>query len=163
MDVTEREARLKLENKKLLFPILMLKQIQSEAVDFMNQYWLEPVVSFKLQNTQDSQLDLLITPMAFKFLSFIKVANSPSTGNCVDQLLFAFYLKQMRLQYEIWSARKITTMKVIGPIETDSFQRQNSKLSKEVGTMDVDIVAVLRKKPFAVPKEAPDGFELLKL
>ncbi|CAI9276630.1 unnamed protein product [Lactuca saligna] len=34
---------------------------------------------------------------------------------------------------------------------------------KEVGTMDVEIAVVLRKKPTAVPKEAPEGFEKLKL
>ncbi|CAI9288599.1 unnamed protein product [Lactuca saligna] len=34
---------------------------------------------------------------------------------------------------------------------------------QEVGNMDVEIVVVLRRKPFAVPKEAPKGFEKLKL
>lgn len=47
-------------------------------------------MSFELQNTQDSQLDLPITPKAFKFRSFVKIVNVPSTNNGADKLLFAF-------------------------------------------------------------------------
>lgn len=121
----------------------------------------------------------------------------------------------MRSQYETCSASKITTTKVTGPIETDSFPNAKFKVFigsasqvqefiltdlpcvnhydwiilynlllldvqkyepiihqlklmiisyiQEVGIMDVEIDAVLRKKPTKVPKEAPEGFEKLKL
>ncbi|CAI9280710.1 unnamed protein product [Lactuca saligna] len=34
---------------------------------------------------------------------------------------------------------------------------------QEMGNMDVEIATMLRRKPSAVPKEAPEGFEKLKL
>ena len=57
-------------------------------------------MSFDLQNIQDSQLDLPITPKAFRFRAFVKVANAPLTNSGADQMLFVFYLKHMKLQYE---------------------------------------------------------------
>ncbi|CAI9262775.1 unnamed protein product [Lactuca saligna] len=121
----------------------------------------------------------------------------------------------MRPQYNTWSASNITTMKVIGPIETDSFPNAKFQVVKgstsqvheftladllcinpydwimlynlllrdkkkyehviahlkfmiilyiqEVGNMDVEIAVVLQRKPSDVPKEAPEGFEKLKL
>ncbi|CAI9288708.1 unnamed protein product [Lactuca saligna] len=71
-----------------------------------------------------------MTPKAFKFRSFIKVANVSSSDNGVDQLLFAFYLKYMKPQYETWSMIKITTVKVTGSIETDSFPNAKFKVIK---------------------------------
>ncbi|CAI9289884.1 unnamed protein product [Lactuca saligna] len=47
----EREAQVTLESRKLLFPDWTLKQIQNNAADLPSQYWLEPVVTFEVQNT----------------------------------------------------------------------------------------------------------------
>lgn len=211
----EREAQVTLESRKLLYLVSNLKRIQNEAVDMLSQYWLELVVSFKLQNTQDLQMDMPITLKAFKFCSFVKVANVPSTDSDADHLLFSFYLKHMKPQYETQSASKITTVKVTCPIETDSFPNAKLKVVRgyasqvheftlvdlpclnpyvwimlynllvkdgqkyepiishlnlmivlyvqEVGKMDVEIAVVLRRKPSVLPKEAPKGFEKLKL
>ncbi|CAH1428714.1 unnamed protein product [Lactuca virosa] len=130
MDKADKEAQATLQSKKLLFPKWTLKRIQHDAVDLPSQYWLEPVVSFDLQNTQDSQLDLPITPQDFKFRSFVKIANAPSTNCGADHMLFSFYLKHMKPQYETWCARKITAVKVTGPIETDSFPNAKFKVAR---------------------------------
>ncbi|CAH1444107.1 unnamed protein product [Lactuca virosa] len=92
----KREAQATLESRKHLFLVWTLKQILSEVVDMPSQYWLEPVVSFDLQNTQDSQLDLPMTSKAFRFRSFVKVANVPATDSGAEHLLFSFYLKHMK-------------------------------------------------------------------
>ncbi|CAI9294471.1 unnamed protein product [Lactuca saligna] len=97
------------------------KHILNETVDNPNVYWLEPVVSFDLENSMDLQLDLPITPKAFQFCSFDKIANAPFPDHDVDQVLFSFYLKHMKPQYHTWSSKKITAIKVFGPIKTKSF------------------------------------------
>ncbi|CAI9274242.1 unnamed protein product [Lactuca saligna] len=94
------------------------------------------------KEAQDSQLDLLITPKAFRFRAFVKVANAPFTDSSADQMLFSFYLKHMKPQYETWSAHNIVAVKD--------------------GSLDVDIAIVLKKKLTVVPKEAPKDFEKLK-
>ncbi|CAI9282554.1 unnamed protein product [Lactuca saligna] len=81
-----------------------------EKENFECEAQLEPVASFDLQNTQDLQLDLLITPIAFMFSSFVKVVNVLATDNGADHLLFSLYLKHMKPQYETWSASKITVV-----------------------------------------------------
>ncbi|CAI9295718.1 unnamed protein product [Lactuca saligna] len=118
------------ERHETLVSCLDTKKNSKQAADSPNQYWLEPVVSFELQNTLDSQLDLTITSKAFKFRSFIKVEKFPVSNNGADQLLFQFYLKHMRMQYETGSASKITTVKVTRPIEIDSFPNAKFKFVK---------------------------------
>ncbi|CAI9280416.1 unnamed protein product [Lactuca saligna] len=81
-------------------------------------------------NSQDSQLDLPITLKAFEFRSFIKVVNVPLTDSGADHLLFSFYSKHTKPQYETWSAKKITFKKVSGPIETDSFPNAHFKVAR---------------------------------
>ncbi|CAI9284230.1 unnamed protein product [Lactuca saligna] len=124
----EHEAQFTLESRKLLFMEWSFKSIQNEYVDMSSQYWREPVLSFELQNTQDSQLDPPITPKSFKFCSFVKVVNVPYTGSGTDHLLFTFYLKHMKAQYKTWSTSKITTVKVTGPIEIDNFPNTKFKV-----------------------------------
>ncbi|CAI9285325.1 unnamed protein product [Lactuca saligna] len=92
----EREAQVTLESRKLLFPLWTFEHIMNEAIDNPSQYWLEPVASFDLQNSHNSQLDLPITSKAFKFHSFIQVANIPLFDNGVDHTIFSFYLKHMK-------------------------------------------------------------------
>ncbi|CAI9263204.1 unnamed protein product [Lactuca saligna] len=69
----------------------------------------------------DKKLDLPITPKAFQFCSFDKVADAPLPDHDIDQVLFSFYLKHMKPQHQTWSSKKITVVKVFGPIETESF------------------------------------------
>ncbi|CAI9260925.1 unnamed protein product [Lactuca saligna] len=64
----------------------------------------------------------------YQFRSFVKVVNVPSTDNGTDQLLFLFYLKRMKPQYETWSGSKIIVVKVTGPIETESFSNAKFKV-----------------------------------
>ncbi|CAI9269354.1 unnamed protein product [Lactuca saligna] len=136
----------------------------NEVVDIPSQYWLELVVAFDLQNTQDSQLDLPITPKAFRFRSFVKVTNSLLIDSGADHLLFSFYLKHIKSQYEMWSASRITVVKVIGPIKTDSFPYAKFKVVRGSSSqIDADIAAVLRKKLSVLPKDNPDGFDKMKL
>ncbi|CAI9270985.1 unnamed protein product [Lactuca saligna] len=104
---TEIEAQTTLES---LFPEWTLQRIQNEVEDLPSQYWLKLVMSFEIQNTKDSQLDLLKTPKSFKFRSFVRVVNVLFVDNDADHFLFSFYLKHMQQQYETWSASKITTM-----------------------------------------------------
>ncbi|CAI9290321.1 unnamed protein product [Lactuca saligna] len=101
-------------------------RIQNEAVDIPIQYWLELVVSFDLQNTQDSQLDL----KAFRFRSFVKVENVPSTDSGAYHLLFLFYLKHVKPQYKTWSASKIIVVKATDQIEIDSFPNAKFKVMR---------------------------------
>ncbi|CAI9271820.1 unnamed protein product [Lactuca saligna] len=146
----------------LLFPKWTLKRIQHDAVELPSQYWLDPVASFDRQNSQDLQLDLPITPKAFRFRAFMKVANAPFSDNGANQLLFSIYLRHMKPQYETWSMHKIVAVKVTGPIETESLPNAKFKVARgSVGLMDVDIATVLKKKPTAVPKEAPKDSEKL--
>ncbi|CAH1427681.1 unnamed protein product [Lactuca virosa] len=104
--------------------------MQNQVVDMPSQYWLDPIASFDVQNTQDSQLDLPITPKAFRFRAFIKVANAPFSDSTADQLLFAFYLKHMKPQFETWGASKIVVVKVTGPFETESFPNAKFKVAR---------------------------------
>ncbi|CAI9285091.1 unnamed protein product [Lactuca saligna] len=92
----EKEAQGTLQSKKLLFPKWTLKRIQHDVVDLPSQYWLEPVVSFNLQTTQNSQLDLPITPQAFRFHAFVKIMKATITDSDVDHMLISFYLKHMK-------------------------------------------------------------------
>lgn len=53
-------------------------------------------MSFELENSLDSQLDLPITLKAFQFWCFDRDANVPPTDNGADQMHFLFYLKHMK-------------------------------------------------------------------
>nr|KAJ0219876.1 hypothetical protein LSAT_V11C200068720 [Lactuca sativa] len=69
----EKEAQATLKSKMILFPKWTLKRMQNQVMDMPSQYWLDPIASFEIQNTQDSQLDLPITPKAFRFLGMMDV------------------------------------------------------------------------------------------
>ncbi|CAI9288738.1 unnamed protein product [Lactuca saligna] len=64
----EREAQVTLETRKLLFPLCTLERIMNEAINNPRQYLLEHIVSFDMQNIQDSQLDFPITPKSLQVL-----------------------------------------------------------------------------------------------
>lgn len=69
----------------------------------------------------DSKLDLPMTLRDFQFCCFDRVTNVPPSDSGVDQMLFSFYLKHMKTQYETWILKKITVVKVSDPIETNIF------------------------------------------
>ncbi|CAI9277870.1 unnamed protein product [Lactuca saligna] len=122
-------------------------------------------------------------PKAFKFRSFVNVANVPFTDSNANQLLFSFYFKHMKLRFETLSVCKITVVKVTGLIETDFFPNLYNMLMRdrqkyepiiahlkhtiayiqEIVNMVVEIASMLRRKPSVLSKESPEGFEKLKL
>ncbi|CAI9291696.1 unnamed protein product [Lactuca saligna] len=116
--------------------------------------------------------------------------NALVTDSGANHLLFSFYLKHMKLQYETWSERKITEGKDTGPIETDSFPNAKFKVARGSSSqvceftlvdipcinrydwtmlynvfakIDAKIVVVLRRKLGVLPKDNPDGFKMMKL
>ncbi|CAI9285990.1 unnamed protein product [Lactuca saligna] len=115
-------------------------------------------------NTLDSQLNVSITPKAFRLRSFVKVVNIPTTDSGADHLLLSFYLKHMKPKYEMWSASNIMGVKVTSPIETDSFLNVKFKVVRGSSSqIDVEIVAMLRRKLSVLPKDNPGGFDKMKL
>lgn len=130
MERGEKEAQAILKSRMMLFPKWTLNRIQNDVVGLPSQYSLEPVPSFDIQNTQDSQLDLPLPHNAFRFRSLVKVANTPFIDSGSNQMLFAFYLKNMKPQYETWSAHKIVIVKVTRPIETESFPNVKFKVAR---------------------------------
>ena len=52
-----REAHVTLKTHKALFPPRSMEWSLNKAIDNPNVYWLEPVASFELENTSESQLD----------------------------------------------------------------------------------------------------------
>nr|KAJ0215179.1 hypothetical protein LSAT_V11C300140950 [Lactuca sativa] len=100
----ENEAHATLKSRMLLFHRWILKRIQNKVVDLPSQYWLDLVASF--------------------------VVNAPFTDIGAHQMLFAFYLKHMKHQFETWSANKIVFVKVTGLIETESFSNANFKVMR---------------------------------
>ncbi|CAI9284604.1 unnamed protein product [Lactuca saligna] len=100
-EVAENEARdarvtLKIENAH--FPPWSMERILNEAIDNQNIYWLEPFVSFELENTSKSQFDFPITLKAFLFRCFEKVKKASISDDDVNHMLFSFYLKHEKPQ-----------------------------------------------------------------
>lgn len=117
---------------KTIFPLWTLERIINEAIDNLNVYWLKPIGSFDMENSSDLQLDMPITPKAFLFRSFDKIANIYPADKGVDQALCSFYIKHMRPQYEMWSSKNITVVKVCRSIETKSFINARFKVAPGV-------------------------------
>ncbi|CAI9281880.1 unnamed protein product [Lactuca saligna] len=108
-------------------------------------------MSFELQNIQDLLLDLPITLKAFKLCAFLKVANDPLSESSDDQMVFTFYLKHMKPQYEIRSLSKIIGVKVTRPIETDSFPNAKFKVAR--GSTSKVYEFSLADSPFLNPND----------
>lgn len=54
----QKDAHDTLESRKKLFPLWTLEKLIDEATEFPNVHWLDPVVSFDLENTKGSQFDI---------------------------------------------------------------------------------------------------------
>ncbi|CAI9282409.1 unnamed protein product [Lactuca saligna] len=65
-----------------------------------------------------------------RFRAFVKVVNAPFTKSGANQLLFSFYLKHMKPQYETWSVHKKLDVNVNGTIETESFPNAKFKVAR---------------------------------
>ncbi|KAL7596833.1 hypothetical protein Lser_V15G29618 [Lactuca serriola] len=82
-----------LEKKKSIFPEWTLDLLQRCAIDEPSTLWLEPVMSFWLDNSKDAQFDMSITPKAFIFHCFNSTVAIPSPDPKVDRDLLEFYLE----------------------------------------------------------------------
>ncbi|CAI9280615.1 unnamed protein product [Lactuca saligna] len=159
----------------LLFPNCTLKKIQHDVVELPSQYWLDLVVSFDHQNTQDSQLDLPITPKASRFRAFLKVTGPIETESFTNAKFkvargstcqsYKFTLVDLPclnndriILHNILLREKDKDEPVMSHL-----QLMINSYIQEVGSMDVDIATVLKKKPRVVPKEAPKDLEKFKL
>ncbi|CAI9282882.1 unnamed protein product [Lactuca saligna] len=56
-----------LASKKVMFPEWIVDQIQEEAINNPNLYWLETQTSFSITNDLECQLDFLISAKVFQF------------------------------------------------------------------------------------------------
>nr|KAJ0186423.1 hypothetical protein LSAT_V11C900487950 [Lactuca sativa] len=124
-ETIELEKKLKekelLEKKKSIFPKWTIQSLQIEAIDEPSTHWLEPVMSFGLENSKDVQFDIPITRKAFIFHCFISTAVIPSPDRKVERDLLAFYLEFAQPQYLTWSLQKITTVKILKPYAAGKF------------------------------------------
>ncbi|CAI9260627.1 unnamed protein product [Lactuca saligna] len=96
IEAQEKEARdeqVTLVTQKTLFPAWSMERILNEAIENLGTHWLESTISFELENTLESQIDLPITPRAFLFRCFEKVEKAPIPYYDVNHILFTFYLK----------------------------------------------------------------------
>lgn len=80
-----KKVKLMLETQKSLFPPWSMERMQKEANDDANIYWLEPSISFELNNNVESQLDFPITPRAFLFCYFEKREKTWISDSTVNQ------------------------------------------------------------------------------
>ncbi|CAI9302656.1 unnamed protein product [Lactuca saligna] len=125
------EAEDTLKAQKTIFPLFTLEHILKEAIENPNFYWIEPIGSFDLGKSSDPHLNFPINLKAFVFRNIDLIENDSLADKSADQALCLFYLKHMSPQYETWSSKKITTMKVHGPIETESFINACFKVAHE--------------------------------
>ncbi|CAI9277152.1 unnamed protein product [Lactuca saligna] len=88
-----RVAKVTLATQMSLFPPWTPKRIEKEEIDDPSIKWLEPSVSFELNNTFDSQLDFPLTPKAFSFRDFEHIEKALLLEYDVNNNFFSFYLK----------------------------------------------------------------------
>lgn len=96
-----------------------MERIQSEVVDDLIIHWFEPMVSFELVNSADSQFDFPITLRAFLFRCFEQTKRAPFSDYDVNHKLFSFYLKYGKPQLQTWSLHKMVVVKVYTPFPVD--------------------------------------------
>lgn len=64
-EAEEEVAKVTLATRHTLFPLWTLERIKKEAIDESSTYWLEPSVSFELDNTVEFKLGIPLTLRAF--------------------------------------------------------------------------------------------------
>ena len=75
-----------------------------------------------------------MTPNAFLFWNFDKVEKALDFDNDVNFMFISFYLKRGKPQYQTWSSKKITVVKVFRTIETESFLNARFKTTRGVAS-----------------------------
>ncbi|CAI9263689.1 unnamed protein product [Lactuca saligna] len=88
-----RNSAFILKNQMSLFPVWTIQQIQKEAIDLPELYWLGPKTSFDNFNDIEYQLDFPLTPRAFLFRCIQKIEKTQISNNMINRKLFNFYLK----------------------------------------------------------------------
>ena len=63
-------AKVTLQMQESIFPPWTMERILNEGIDNPSLHWLEPLVSFDLVNSVESQFDFPVTPRAFLFKFF---------------------------------------------------------------------------------------------
>lgn len=79
-----KNAKLMLKTHRLLFPTWSMERMQNEAIDDPNIYWLEPSISFGLNNDEESQFDSPITPREFLFRCFENIEKYLISNSAVN-------------------------------------------------------------------------------
>nr|KAJ0210234.1 hypothetical protein LSAT_V11C400205970 [Lactuca sativa] len=120
LEQKRKEAEL-LEKKKSMLPVWNIDSLQRCAIDEPSILWLDPIMSFGLDNSKDAQFDMPITRKAFIFHCFNSTSVIPSADPKVDRDLLDFYLEFAQPQHLTWSSKKITTVKVMKPYSTGKF------------------------------------------
>ncbi|CAI9284420.1 unnamed protein product [Lactuca saligna] len=157
MNISESSVKLK-KKKGLRKKHRLLYKVKSYC--FLSGLSSVMLLIFELQNTRYSQLDMPITPKAFRFCASVKVSHAPITDSGVDHMLFSLYLKHMNLQYETWSLSKITGVKVTGAIETDSFPNAKFKVAR--GSTNQCFEFTLADLPYLNPNDWFTLYNMLK-
>ena len=94
----EGEANL-LKQRKLKFPLWSLERLRKEVIEALSSHWLEPILSFDVENSKDSHIDMPITCKAFIFHCLESTVAIPSPDSKVDQDLLRYYLEFSQPQY----------------------------------------------------------------
>ncbi|CAI9261283.1 unnamed protein product [Lactuca saligna] len=92
-DLDEKEAKqqvmkVTLEAKALIFHPCSFDRIRKAEIHDPSICWLDPTVSFDIDNTADSQLDFPIAPSAFLFRCFKRIEKVPLSDYDVNHSLF---------------------------------------------------------------------------
>ncbi|CAI9301617.1 unnamed protein product [Lactuca saligna] len=152
-----RDAQLNWETKKVFFPSWSRERILNEVIDNPNVYWLELRTSFKQENILGSQLDFLITPKAFLFRYFDKVAKAPYSDNSANLMLISFNLNMESLSTKPGVQRYFFLLRLLDAqkfeLILEHLKRMFVSYILEIAKIDMEIVPVLRKKPTVQPKE----------
>ncbi|CAI9274163.1 unnamed protein product [Lactuca saligna] len=90
-----------LATQKTLFPPCSIERFQKGAVDEPSTHW------------------------AFLFRCFQKIEIVPLSDSDVNHMLFSFYLKYGKPQFQVWSLQNIVAMKVCAPFPADDFINMN--------------------------------------
>nr|KAJ0224063.1 hypothetical protein LSAT_V11C200061910 [Lactuca sativa] len=129
LEQKQKEAEL-LEKKKSMFPIWTIDSLQRCAIDEPIILWLEPVMSFGIENSKDAQFHMPITRKTFIFHCFNLTAAIPSPDPKVDRDILEFYLEFAQPQYLTWSSKKITTLKFLKPYSAGKFINFKFKVTR---------------------------------
>ncbi|CAI9294564.1 unnamed protein product [Lactuca saligna] len=120
-EAKDKNEKIVLENQKSLFSSWTMECIPKEAIDDASFYWLEPSITFDIENDVESQFNFPITPRDFLFRCFESIDKSLISDSVVNQKLFSFYLKVAKAQYETWSLKRIVSVKPGFPVQTEDF------------------------------------------